>query len=156
MKIYGLILGLSISLFAQNQKMQIFKPVSSTCPQSWLDEMQQNVEDVKVISLIDMKGLKHQAGVPKEIQSCNTSIIDDYIFEGNVPSSAIKDFFKNIPMILHFICIVSYIKEIPTNILLQDTGLIHELIHMLDIPTWKDNVLYKNNIRIIITEKCVA
>lgn len=97
MKIYGLILGLSISLFAQNQKMQIFKPVSSTCPQSWLDEMQQNVEDVKVISLIDMKGLKHQAGVPKEIQSCNTSIIDDYIFEGNVPASAIKDFFKNIP-----------------------------------------------------------
>ena len=97
MKIYGLILGLSISLFAQNQKMQIFKPVSSTCPQSWLDEMQQNVEDVKVISLIDMKGLKHQAGVPKEIQSCNTSIIDDYIFEGNVPASAIKVFFKNIP-----------------------------------------------------------
>lgn len=97
MKIYGLILGLSISLFAQNQKMQIFKPVSSTCPQSWLDEMQQNVEDVKVVSLIDMKGLKHQAGVPKEIQSCNTSIIDDYIFEGNVPSSAIKDFFKDIP-----------------------------------------------------------
>lgn len=97
MKIYGLILGLSISLFAQNQKMQIFKPVSSTCPQSWLDEMQQNVEDVKVVSLIDMKGLKHQAGVPKEIQSCNTSIIDDYIFEGNVPASAIKDFFKDIP-----------------------------------------------------------
>ena len=97
MKIYGLILGLSISLFAQNQKMQIYQPVSSTCPQSWLDEMQQNVEDVKVISLIDMKGLKHQAGVPKEIQSCNTSIIDDYIFEGNVPASAIKDFFKDIP-----------------------------------------------------------
>ena len=97
MKIYGLILGLSISLFAQNQKMQIYKPVSSTCPQSWLDEMQQNVEDVKVVSLIDMKGLKHQVGVPKEIQSCNTSIIDDYIFEGNVPASAIKDFFKDIP-----------------------------------------------------------
>ncbi len=97
MKIYGLILALSISLFAQNQKMQIYQPVSSTCPQSWLDEMQQNVDDVKVVSLIDMKGLKHQAGVPKEIQSCNTSIIDDYIFEGNVPASAIKDFFKDIP-----------------------------------------------------------
>lgn len=97
MKIYGLILALSISLFAQNQKMQIYQPVSSTCPQSWLDEMQQNVDDVKVVSLIDLKGLKHQAGVPKEIQSCNTSIIDDYIFEGNVPASAIKDFFKDIP-----------------------------------------------------------
>ena len=74
--------------------MQIYKPVSSSCPQSWLDEMQQNIQDVKVVSLIDMKALKHEVGVPKDIQSCNTSVIDDYIFEGNVPSSAIKDFLK--------------------------------------------------------------
>ncbi len=97
MKKYSLVLILALGLFADNQKMQIYKPVSSSCPQSWLDEMQQNIQDVKVVSLIDMKALKHQAGVPKDIQSCNTSVIDDYIFEGNVPSSAIKDFFKDIP-----------------------------------------------------------
>jgi hypothetical protein len=31
------------------------------------------------------------------MQSCNTSFLNDYIFEGNVPASAIKDFFKDIP-----------------------------------------------------------
>jgi hypothetical protein len=97
MKKYSLVLILALGLFADNQKMQIYKPVSSSCPQSWLDEMQQNIQDVKVVSLIDMKALKHEVGVPKDIQSCNTSVIDDYIFEGNVPSSAIKDFFKDIP-----------------------------------------------------------
>lgn len=97
MKKYSLVLILALGLFADNQKMQIYKPVSSSCPQSWLDEMQQNIQDVKVVSLIDMKALKHEVGVPKNIQSCNTSVIDDYIFEGNVPSSAIKDFFKDIP-----------------------------------------------------------
>ena len=97
MKKYSLVLILALGLFADNQKMQIYKPVSSSCPQSWLDEMQQNIQDVKVVSLIDMKALKHEVGVPKDIQSCNTSVIDDYIFEGNVPSSAIKDFFKEIP-----------------------------------------------------------
>lgn len=97
MKKYSLVLILALGLFADNQKMQIYKPVSSSCPQSWLDEMQQNIQDVKVVSLIDMKALKHEVGVPKDIQSCNTSVIDDYIFEGNVPSSAIRDFFKDIP-----------------------------------------------------------
>ena len=97
MKIYGLILGLSISLFAQNQKMQIFKPVSSTCPQSWLDDINKEVDEVKIVSLTDVKGLKQQIGIPHEIQSCNTSILNEYVFEGNVPSLAIKDFFKNIP-----------------------------------------------------------
>ncbi len=97
MKKYSLILALSLSLFAQNQKMQIYKPVTSSCPQSWLDEMQKNVDEVQIVSLMDVKNLKREVGVPKEIQSCNTSIIDDYIFEGNVPSLAIKDFFKDIP-----------------------------------------------------------
>lgn len=97
MKKYSLVLILALGLFADNQKMQIFKPVSSSCPQSWLDDVQKNVQDVKVVSLVDVKNLKNQIGVPKDIQSCNTSIIDDYVFEGNVPSEAIKDFFKDIP-----------------------------------------------------------
>ncbi len=97
MKKCSLILALSLSLFAQNQKMQIYKPVTSSCPQSWLDEMQKNVDNVQIVSLMDVKNLKREVGVPKEIQSCNTSILDDYIFEGNVPSLAIKDFFKDIP-----------------------------------------------------------
>lgn len=97
MKKCSLILALSISLFAQNQKMQIYKPVTSSCPQSWLDEMQKNVDEVQIVSLMDVKNLKREVGVPKEIQSCNTSILDDYIFEGNVPTLAIKDFFKDIP-----------------------------------------------------------
>lgn len=97
MKKCSLILALSLSLFAQNQKMQIYKPVTSSCPQSWLDEMQKNVDNVQIVSLMDVKNLKREVGVPKEIQSCNTSILDDYIFEGNVPALAIKDFFKDIP-----------------------------------------------------------
>jgi hypothetical protein len=44
-----------------------------------------------------VKNLKRQIGIPQEIQSCNTSILNDYVFEGNVPSLAIKDFFKDIP-----------------------------------------------------------
>jgi hypothetical protein len=86
----------ALSLYAQNE-MQIFKPVTSTCPQSWLDDIKKDVQEVKIVSLIDMKDLKRQIGIPREIQSCNTSILNDYVFEGNVPILAIKDFLKNTP-----------------------------------------------------------
>ena len=88
---------LSFALYADTQIIQIFKPITSTCPQSWLDDMQKEVGEVNIVSMIDVKNLKRQIGIPKEIQSCNTSILNDYVFEGNVPSLAIKDFFKNIP-----------------------------------------------------------
>ena len=88
---------LSLVLYADTQTIQVFKPITSTCPQSWLDDIQKDVGEVKIVSMIDVKNLKRQIGIPQEIQSCNTSILNDYVFEGNVPSLAIKDFFKNIP-----------------------------------------------------------
>jgi hypothetical protein len=88
---------LSLVLYADTQTIQIFKPITSTCPQSWLDDIQKDVGEVKIVSMIDVKNLKRQIGIPQEIQSCNTSILNDYVFEGNVPSLAIKDFFKDIP-----------------------------------------------------------
>ncbi|WP_428027165.1 DUF411 domain-containing protein [Arcobacter sp.] len=97
MKKYLFILLIISSLFAQNTKMQIFKPVTGTCPQDWLEEMTKEVDDVDIVTLMNMKNLKKEIGIPKEIQSCNTSILDDYIFEGNVPARAIKDFFKSKP-----------------------------------------------------------
>lgn len=88
---------LSLVLYADTQTIQVFKPITSTCPQSWLDDIQKEVGEVKIVSMIDVKNLKRQIGIPQEIQSCNTSILNDYVFEGNVPSLAIKDFFKDIP-----------------------------------------------------------
>jgi hypothetical protein len=88
---------LSFALYADTQTIQIYKPITSTCPQSWLDDMQKEVGEVNIVSMIDVKNLKRQIGIPKEIQSCNTSILNDYVFEGNVPSLAIKDFFRNTP-----------------------------------------------------------
>ena len=88
---------LSLVLYADTQTIQVFKPITSTCPQSWLDDIQKDVGEVKIVSMIDVKNLKRQIGIPQEIQSCNTSILNDYVFQGNVPSLAIKDFIKDIP-----------------------------------------------------------
>lgn len=91
------LLSLGLFIFASENKMQIFQPITSTCPQSWLDEMKNVAKDVEIITVNSNKNIKNEVGIPSQIQSCNTSFLNDYVFEGNVPSLAIKDFFKNIP-----------------------------------------------------------
>jgi hypothetical protein len=41
------------------------------------------------------------------------------------------DFLANLLPILHFTCITCWLKEKQTQYLLGDTGLIHELVHLL-------------------------
>lgn len=42
-----------------------------------------------------------------------------------------EDFMTNLPHILHFAAFACFIKEIPTYVCLTDTGIVHELIHLL-------------------------
>lgn len=89
-----LIIFLALGLFAQD-KMQVFKPYSSTCPKSWYDEMKEVANEVEVVTMMSTKGIKKEVGVPFELQSCNTSFLGDLIIEGNVPPKAIKDYLAN-------------------------------------------------------------
>jgi len=82
---------------AEDLKMQIYKPVTSSCPASWLSEIEMSIAKPEIMSIVDIKGLKSDIGIPKELQSCNTSILGDYVFEGNVPPEAIKKFMKEKP-----------------------------------------------------------
>lgn len=53
----------------------------------------------------------------------------DYLDYVSMPDD---QFFNDIPKVLHFVCVVSYLKEIPSNILVSDEGIIHQLVHLLD------------------------
>lgn len=53
-----------------------------------------------------------------------------------------EEFFKEIPKILHLVCIISYLKEIPSYCLVADECLIHELVHCLDETHEKDTFMF--------------
>jgi hypothetical protein len=42
-----------------------------------------------------------------------------------------EEFAASALEILHFCCVTAFLKEIPTNSILIDDGIIHELIHLL-------------------------
>lgn len=45
-----------------------------------------------------------------------------------------NEFLDNLPQALHIACVICYLKEINTENCLSDEGIIHQLIHLLDIP----------------------
>ena len=96
-RIVFLLLFLVSLSYANEDKMQVFKPLTSTCPVSWYEDMKKVAKDVEVITLRSVRNIKRDVGVPRQIQSCNTSFYKNFVFEGNVPVLAIKEFLKSKP-----------------------------------------------------------
>lgn len=44
-----------------------------------------------------------------------------------------EDFAKRLTEVLHISCVIAWFKELPVDITLSDTGLIHELAHLLHL-----------------------
>lgn len=82
---------------AEDLKMQIYKPVTSSCPASWVSDVELTIAKPVITTLTDVKRLKNSIGIPRELYSCNTSLLGDYVFEGNVPTEAIKKFMNEKP-----------------------------------------------------------
>lgn len=48
----------------------------------------------------DMTPIKSQYGVPLELQSCHTAIVDGYVIEGHVPADAIRRLLSERPEVI--------------------------------------------------------
>lgn len=45
-----------------------------------------------------------------------------------------EEFRRKLPEAIHLACIISYLKELPSDVILSDRGVIHLLAHQLHIP----------------------
>ena len=54
---------------------------------------------VRPVETADMAAMKQSMGVPQEVWSCHTAVIDGYIVEGHVPIDAIEDLLRERPPI---------------------------------------------------------
>lgn len=44
-----------------------------------------------------------------------------------------EEFLKQIPQALHLACVICFLKETPIEHCLNDTGIIHELVHIISL-----------------------
>ena len=92
-------LGLSDVAVADNANIEVYRSPTCGCCGKWLKHLEDNNFNVKDVVLNDMESVKEQHGVPKELASCHTAIVDGYVIEGHVPADDIITLLKSKPEI---------------------------------------------------------
>lgn len=79
------------------QTMQVAKSPTCGCCQAWVDLARAEGYDVTTTDIDDVTVVKTQVGVPQDLWSCHTAVVDGYVIEGHVPFDAIAKLLRDRP-----------------------------------------------------------
>lgn len=74
-----------------------YKSISCGCCDVHSKYLDSKGFDVKINNLQDTSSIKTQFGIPIELESCHTAIIDGYFVEGHIPIEAINKLLEEKP-----------------------------------------------------------
>jgi len=75
----------------------LYKNPQCSCCEGYANYLRDNGYTVKVKATHDLALIRKQAGVPKDIEGCHTSMIDSYVVEGHVPVATLNKLLKERP-----------------------------------------------------------
>jgi hypothetical protein len=78
-------------------EITVYRSPTCGCCGKWLEHMKKNGFTVKDIKTEEMDKIKQQYGVPKNLQSCHTGVVEGYVIEGHVPAADVRDLLKKHP-----------------------------------------------------------
>jgi hypothetical protein len=81
-------------------ELVVYKSPSCGCCTEWVKHMRNNGFTVEVHDRNDMTPIKKQEGVPRNLQSCHTAKVGDYVIEGHVPASDVKRLLDEKPNVV--------------------------------------------------------
>jgi len=93
-------LGAAYAFFpvsAGAQEMKVYKSPWCGCCGSWVGHMRGAGFDVTVVEVEDLAPIKSEYGVPEELQSCHTALVDGYVIEGHVPAADVRRLLSERP-----------------------------------------------------------
>ena len=79
------------------QIVEVFKSPSCGCCNGYVLFLEKENFKVKQTDLESIHTIKQKYAIPLEMQSCHTTIIDNYFIEGHVPLEAINKLLKERP-----------------------------------------------------------
>ena len=82
---------------AETPTIKVYKSPTCGCCALWVDQMRQAGFELDVEDTDDMIGVKVDAGLPLQLQSCHTALVGDYVFEGHIPADVIARFLAEKP-----------------------------------------------------------
>lgn len=87
-----ILLALALGARASTESLTVYKDANCGCCAAWVDYMKTAGYTVKVEDSANMSAIKAKLGVPGELQSCHTAVVDKtgQVIEGHVPVAAVK------------------------------------------------------------------
>ena len=75
----------------------IYKSPTCGCCSKWVDHVKAAGFETQVHDVENMGTIKSRYGVPADLSSCHTALIDNYVIEGHVPADLIQKLLKEKP-----------------------------------------------------------
>ncbi len=77
----------------------VYKNPSCVCCTKWVGHLRANGFDVRAVDVSDLAQIKGRYGVPSELATCHTAIVDGYAVEGHVPADVIQRLLEERPAV---------------------------------------------------------
>lgn len=77
----------------------VYKSQNCGCCVGYISELEANGFEVNVVNTADLSAVKQKYGVPHNMQSCHTAVVDGYFIEGHVPIEAVQKLLAERPAI---------------------------------------------------------
>lgn len=78
-------------------RMTVYKSATCGCCKAWVEHVRKSGFVVEAIDVENVKPYKKQFGVPLDLASCHTAVVDKYVFEGHVPADLIERLVRKPP-----------------------------------------------------------
>jgi len=75
---------------SMTKEMTVYHDPNCGCCGKWTEHMRANGFTVEEVPTQDMSSVKRELGVPRDLPSCHTAVIGDYVIEGHVPAEDVK------------------------------------------------------------------
>lgn len=96
----------SLAAVAAEQQLPallVYKTATCGCCRGWVDHMRQAGFAVDARDLpgnVELMQIKMDAGVPVELSSCHTTLVDGYVIEGHVPQDQVRRLLAERPNVV--------------------------------------------------------
>ena len=95
---FAAVVALLVTQFAlAGPLITVYKTPSCGCCVKWVEYLQKEGFEVKIVNRDDLTSIKQREGVPTAMSSCHTALVDGYVIEGHVPAQAIRKLLKERP-----------------------------------------------------------
>jgi hypothetical protein len=86
----GEALALASQVAADLPTVLVYKTPACGCCNGWIEHLEAAGFTVDARNVSDIMSVKRDGGVPVQMSSCHTAIVDGYVVEGHVPADQMK------------------------------------------------------------------